>query len=82
MAQVTVKEVQEAWLAKAKREAARRGVSLNQVLLEALARGLELRQERSRATNLDRYAGDSDFGPDWDDFLDRELKQIDEELWK
>ena len=81
MTQVTVRRVSEAWVAKAKAEAARRGVSMNQVLVEALARGLGVKGERVRRTNLDRFAGDSDFGPDWDRFLDKDLNRLDPELW-
>jgi len=81
MIQVTVRNVDEAWVAKAKAEATERSVSMNQVLLEALARGLNINKERRPKTNLDRFAGDSDFGPDWDEFLDTDLKRIDAELW-
>jgi hypothetical protein len=81
MTQVTVRQVDEAWVAKAKAEAAARGVSMNRVLVEALARGLGFGAEPVRKANLDRFAGDSDFGPEWEAFLDRDLQQIDEELW-
>ena len=66
---------------KAKEEASRRKVSMNHVLVEALRRGLGADAEPVRKSNLDRYAGDSDFGPEWDEFLERDLKQIDPELW-
>ena len=82
MTQVTIRRVDEAWVEKAKREAARLKVSMNQVLVDALRRGLGADAEPVRRTNLDRYAGDSDFGPDWDEFLDKDLKQVDPELWK
>ena len=82
MAQVTIRRVEEAWLGKARAEALRRKVSMNQVFVEALRRGLGVDSEPLRKTNLDRYAGDSDFGPEWDDFLERDLKQLDPELWK
>ncbi len=81
MGQLTIRKVDERCVAKAKAEAARRGVSMNEVLREGLRRGLGVDGERPRRTNLDKYAGDSDFGPDWDRFLDEELKQIDNELW-
>lgn len=35
---------------------------------------------RSRRSNLDKYAGDSDFGPDWDKEMEV-FDQIDPELW-
>ena len=79
MKQVTIRRVDDACVAKAKAEAKRRGVSMNEVLRESLHRGLGV--ERPRKTNLDKYAGDSDFGPEWDKFLEKDLKRIDEELW-
>ncbi|MDP4792731.1 MAG: hypothetical protein NWQ35_15150 [Verrucomicrobiales bacterium] len=54
---------------------------MNQVLVEALQRGLGADAEPVRKTNLDRFAGDSDFGPEWDEFLEKDLKQVDPELW-
>ena len=81
MTQVTIRRVEEAWVEKAKAEAALRKVSMNQVLVDALRRGLGADAEPVRKTNLDKFAADSDFGPDWDEFLDKELKQIDPELW-
>lgn len=81
MKQVTIRRVEESWLTKAKAEAERRGVSMNEVLREGLRRGLGIEGERVRKSNLDKYAGDSDFGPDWDEFLEKDLKRLDEELW-
>ena len=81
MTQVTIRKVDEAWVEKAREEAARRNVSMNQVLAEALRRGLGVDSEPVRRTNLDKYAGDSDFGPEWDDFLEADLKQVDKSLW-
>lgn len=81
MTQVTIRRIEEDWLKKAKAEAVRRNVSMNQILVEALRRGLGSDAEPIRKTNLDRYAGDSDFGPEWDEFLAKDLKQIDPELW-
>ncbi len=81
MKQVTIRRVEESWLTKAKAEAERRGVSMNEVLREGLRRGLGIEGECVRKSNLDKYAGDSDFGPDWDEFLEKDLKRLDEELW-
>jgi hypothetical protein len=81
MTQVTIRRIEEAWVEKAKEEATRRNVSMNQVLVEALRRGLGADAEPVRKSNLDRYAGDSDLGPEWDEFLEKDLKQIDPELW-
>ncbi len=81
MTQVTIRRVEEAWVEKAKQEASRLNVSMNQVLVNALRRGLNADFEPIRKANLDRYAGDSDFGPEWDEFLDKDLKKVDAELW-
>ncbi len=81
MVQVTIRKVDEAWVEKAKREAQRLDVSMNQVLVDALRRGLGISAEPVRKNNLDAYAGDSDFGPAWDVFLDKDLQQLDSELW-
>jgi hypothetical protein len=81
MTQVTIRRIEEAWVKKAKEEASRRKVSMNQILVEALRRGLGADSEPVRKKNLDRYAGDSDFGPHWDEFLEQDLKRIDPELW-
>lgn len=82
MKQVTIRRVEESWVKKAKEEAKARGVSMNTVLVNALARGLEIDQKKPvRKNNLDKFAGDSDFGPGWDKYLES-LNEIDEELWK
>jgi len=39
MTQVTIRRVEKDWVAKAKADAAERGVSMNQVLVDALQRG-------------------------------------------
>jgi len=81
MTQVTIRRVEEAWVKKAKEEARVKGVSMNTVLVDALKRGLAVEECKPvRKNNLDRYAGDSDFGPEWDRHLET-LNQIDEELW-
>ncbi|MDP4848759.1 MAG: hypothetical protein NWQ95_00260 [Verrucomicrobiales bacterium] len=56
MTQVTIRRIEEAWVEKAKEEALRRSVSMNQVLVEALQRGLGADAEPVRKTNLDRFA--------------------------
>jgi hypothetical protein len=81
MAQVTIRRVDEAWVEKARQEAARLKVSMNQVLVDALRKGLGADVEPVRKANLDRYAGDSDFGPGWDEFMGEDLQQVDDELW-
>ena len=80
--QVTVRNVEEAWVAKAKADAGRRGVSMNAILVEALAKGLGVVAE-IRTNGLERFAGDSpeEFGPDWDEAM-RECERVDPEAWK
>lgn len=80
MTQVTIRRIEEVWVEKAKLEAARRQVSMNTVLVEALRKGLGV--DASKKTNgLECFAGDSDFGPGWDNYLE-ELKQVNPEDWK
>lgn len=80
MAQLTIRRVDERCVAKAKAEAKRRGVSMNEVLRESLQRGLGVDAEKP-PNGLEKFAGDSDFGPDWDGYLE-ELNRIDPEDWK
>ncbi|MCC5790019.1 MAG: hypothetical protein JJT75_10305 [Opitutales bacterium] len=80
MKQLTIRRVDERCVAKAKAEAKRRGVSMNEILRESLRRGLELDAEKPR-NGLEKFAGDSDFGPEWDEYLE-ELNRIDPEDWK
>ena len=80
--QVTIRAVKEEWVAKAKEKARERGVSMNEVMRSALASGLGLADTRPRKTNLDKYAGASNLGDHWEKYLDEELQQIDEEMWK
>ena len=54
---------------------------MNQVLVEALRKGVGVEGERVRKANLDRFAGDSDLGKDWDKSMEV-FDRIDEELWK
>ncbi|MBK1829277.1 hypothetical protein JIN77_00925 [Verrucomicrobiaceae bacterium R5-34] len=82
MTQVTVRRVEEDWVAKAKAEAAKRGVSMNTVLLEALAKGLGVNGEK-KTNGLEKFAGSrpEGFGPEFDEAM-KECSQIDEEMWK
>ena len=81
MTQVTIRRVQESWVAKAKADAAERGVSMNEVLLEAIRKGLGLGRETTNG--LERFAGScpDQFGPDWDERM-KVFEEVDEELWK
>lgn len=82
MTQVTVRNVDEAWVAKAKAEAGRRGVSMNAILVEALAKGLGVAVGKG-SNGLEKFAGDSPdaFGPDWDEAM-RECERVDPEDWQ
>jgi len=82
MTQVTVRRVEEEWVAKAKAEAERRGVSMNTVLREAVKKGLGIVDKK--ATNgLERFAGScpEEFGEEWDKRMEV-FDEIDEGLWK
>jgi hypothetical protein len=80
MKQVTIRKVQESSISKARQRARERGVAMNTVLVEALEHGLGVHPET--ATNgLEQFAGDSDFGPDWDARM-AELREVNPADWK
>ena len=85
MTQLTIRRVEESWVAKAKADAAERGVSMNQVLVEALQRGLGV--DSAKKTNgLERFAGSLPFESvaeeqAWYKAM-QDCEQIDEEQWK
>jgi len=69
-------------VAKAKVVATERGVSMNQVLVDVLAR--EFGDAGGRKSNgLDRFSGSCPdcFGEDWAEYL-KELKLVNPEDWK
>jgi len=68
--QVTIRQVEEDWVAKAKALAPAKGVPMNSVLVDALKRGLEV-EGACRRSNLDRFAGDSadEFGAEWEESM-------------
>lgn len=82
MTQVTVRRVDEKWVLKAKAVAAEKGVSMNTVLVEALARGLGV-DDIPHKNGLEKYAADSpdDFGADWEESMEV-FNKVDPELWK
>ena len=82
MAQLTIRGVNEGWVTKAKADAAARGVSMNQVLVDALARGLGVVAQK-KTNGLEQFSGDSkdSFGPEWDAYME-ELKEVNPEDWK
>lgn len=81
MTRAAIRKVENTWVEKACEEAARRRISKKQFLAEALRPGLGVDSEPERRSNLDKFAGDSDFVPGWDDSLEKDLKQVDKNLW-
>jgi hypothetical protein len=85
MTQVTVRRVEEAWVAKAKAVAVERGVSMNQVLVDALQRGLGVADQK-KANGLEAFAGSMPFESEaeriaWNEAM-KDCERIDEESWK
>jgi len=82
MSQVTIRRVEEAWVAKAKAEAAERGVSMNQVLVDALQRGLGV-NGHAKTNGLEKFSGDSAhlFDEAFDAAME-DCSRIDWEEWK
>ena len=79
--QLTIRRVDPEWVKIAKRKAARKGVSMNQFILDALRDGAGDVAEQKRRTNLDKFAGDTNFGPTWNRYLEFDLNLVDSELW-
>jgi hypothetical protein len=71
------REVDRALRQKAKKE----GKSLNQVAVEALARGASVEQVRPKFHNLDFAIGTWVEDPEFDKIIE-EQRQIDPEMWK
>jgi hypothetical protein len=80
MKQITVRNLSEAAIESARKRARREGKSLNRVYVETIEAGLGIGKGK-RQDDLDQFAGDSDFGPDWEKFLDKELNRIDKGDW-
>lgn len=85
MTQVTIRRVEESWVAKAKADAAERGVSMNQVLVDALQVGLGVGPEK-KTNGLERFAGTMRFESDeeearWEKYLNQDLNEIHPEDW-
>ena len=83
MTQLTIRRVEEIWVAKAKALAKERAVSMNTVLVEILEKELGDESERRKTNGLEVFAGScpESFGEDWDDYL-KELNQVNPEDWK
>ena len=82
MRQITIRRLKEGAIKRARELAKERGVSLNRVYLEAIERGLGVGEEPKRYGDLSKFAGDSNFGPDWDRILSEEIDIIDETEWR
>jgi len=78
MKQVTMRKVSDRGLALARRLAKEQDLSLNEVLRNAVEKGLGV----PRGNGLEIYAGDSSFGEGWESYLEKDLKRIDGEMWR
>lgn len=78
MKQITIRKVSDRGLALARRLAKEQDLSLNEVLRNAVEKGLGV----PRGNGLESYAGDSDFGEGWENYLEKDLKRIDGEIWR
>ena len=78
MKQITIRKVSDRGLALARRMAKEQDLPLNEVLRDAVEKGLGV----VRSNGLERYAGDSTFGPEWDRYLEKDLNRIDQEMWR
>ena len=86
MTQVTVRRVEEAWVAKAKAEAAERGVSMNTVLVEAIEEKFG-GADQPKTNGLEKFAGcmpyeSSEERSYWKKFLNEDLNEIHPDDWK
>lgn len=85
MTQVTVRRIEESWVAKAKAKAADEGVSMNQVLVDAIGKGLGVKSENG-SNGLGKFAGSMPFESDeerkqWDEHME-ECGRVDQSDWK
>jgi hypothetical protein len=74
--------VEKGWVAKAKADAAERGVSMNQVLVDALQRGLGVATPK-KTNGLEKFAGScpEGFGLEFEEAM-KDCSRIDEEAWQ
>ena len=79
--QYTIRQIPEAVDAEIRRRARQEGKSLNEVAIEALARGVGLGGEPVRFRALGDVSGRWQEDPEFDRAI-REQRQIDESLWK
>ena len=78
MKQVTIRKVSDRSLDVARRLAREQDVPLNEVLRNAVEKGLGV----ARSNGLEIYAADSHFGPEWDQYMENDLNRIDQEMWR
>lgn len=81
MNQITIRKVSDRGVDRARKMARERGVSLNEIYVEAIETGLGIRG-RKPSNGLEVFSQDSDFGKDWEHYLNRDLNRIDEEIWQ
>jgi hypothetical protein len=79
--QYTIRAVPGSLDAELRRRAKEEGKSLNQVLLEALARGAGLTRERARYRELTDLSGSWKEDPEFDAAI-ADQRKIDDELWE
>lgn len=84
MSQVTVRNIEEDWITKAKAEASARKVSMNLVLKEAIARGLGVDSVKT-SNGLEKFAGCMPFESkeeekQWEEHM-ADCARIEEEEW-
>lgn len=79
MSQVTVRKVKDEWVAKAKAEAAARGVSMNSLFVELIR---ERFGESKTSNGLEKFAGTQPegFGSEFDQAME-ECSQIEASEW-
>ena len=79
--QYTIRNVPEVLDAALRQSARRQGKSLNEVAVEALARGAGLTESRNRQRDLDDIAGSWRKDPEFDRALAAQ-DTIEEDLWR
>jgi hypothetical protein len=79
--QYTIRGVSERMDEALRKHAVKEGASLNSVLLDALARGLNVEAEPVRHSDLDDLVGTWVEDPEFDRAI-REMDTVDEDLWK
>ena len=79
--QYTIRSIPDAIDRAVRQRARREDKSLNAVVVEALARGLELDTKPAEYTDLDHLIGTWQEDPGFDDAV-AEFERVDEDAWK